>query len=66
MIVQFQFAVFVMHNGGAEWENKFGNHPDEFFNWDCHISHVKNKLSKSNYAINSTKNILPLHIRKLL
>ena len=43
-----------------------GHHLDEFLNWDCHISHVKNKLSKSNYAIKSTKNILPLHIRKLL
>ena len=39
---------------------------DEFLSWDPHISYVKNKLSKSNYAINSSKNFIPLRIRKLL
>ena len=39
---------------------------DEFLIWDHHINHVKNKLSKSNYAINSAKNFMPLPVRKLL
>ena len=43
-----------------------GIHLDEFLDFDHHISHVKNKLSKSNYAINSVKNFVPLHIRKML
>ena len=34
-----------------------GHHLDEFLTWENHIKHVKNKLSKSNYAINSTKKL---------
>ena len=43
-----------------------GHFLDEFLSWDCHINHVKNKLSKSNYAICSSKNCMPLPVRKLL
>ena len=43
-----------------------GHHLDEFMSWDHHISHVKNKISKTNYVINSSKNFVPLQIRKLL
>ena len=50
-------------------ENSFkfvGHHLDEFLTWDYHINHIKNKLSRSNYLINSSKNVFPLHIRKQL
>ena len=54
-------------NNCEEKSFKFvGHHLDEFLTWDEHASYVKNKLSKSNYAINSSKNLLPLTIRKLL
>ena len=43
-----------------------GHFLDEFLLFDHHINHIKNKLSKSNFAINSSKKFLPLHIRKLL
>ena len=43
-----------------------GIHLDEFLDFECQINHVKNKLSKSNYAINSIKNFVPLFVRKML
>ena len=53
--------------GCQETSFKFvGHHLDEFLSWDEHISHVKSKLAKSNYLINSSKNVFPLHIRKQL
>ena len=41
-----------------------GLHIDEHLSWDHQVQHVHNKLSSGNYAINSAKNFLPLHIRK--
>ena len=42
--------------GCPETSFKFvGHHLDEFLSWDFHINHIKNKLSKSNYLINSSK-----------
>ena len=53
--------------GCTETSFKFvGHHLDEFLTWDYHLNHIKNKLSKSNYLINTSKNIFPLHIRKQL
>ena len=53
--------------GCEETSFKFvGHHLDEFLSWDRHIQLVENKLSKSNFLINSSKNIFPLHIRKQL
>ena len=40
-----------------------GHHLDEFLSWNFHINHVHSKLASSNYAINISKNFLPLHIR---
>ena len=37
---------------------------DEYLTWEHQVQHVHNKLSSGNYAINSAKNVLPLHIRK--
>ena len=53
--------------GCKEESFKFvGHHLDEFLDWDHHIAHIKNKLSKSNYVISCSKNIIPLSVRKLL
>ena len=43
-----------------------GQHIDENLTWEYHIAHVKKKLSTANYLISSSKNFLPLHIRKVL
>ena len=46
---------------------KFVGHViDDKLNWDGHIEHVSKKLASSNFAINSSKNYLPLKIRKTL
>ena len=45
---------------------KFVGHVlDEKMSWEGHINHISKKLASANYAINSTKNFLPLKIRKL-
>ena len=53
---------------GSECTNKYfkfvGLYLDEHLTWDHQVQHVHNKLSSGNYAINSAKNVLPLHIRK--
>ena len=53
---------------GSECTNKYfkfvGLYLDEHLTWDHQVQHVHNKLSSGNYAINSAKNFLPLHIRK--
>ena len=46
---------------------KFVGHVlDDQLTWDGHIEHVCKKLASANFAINSTKNFLPLQIRKTL
>ncbi len=37
---------------------------DEHLTWDSQINNVHGKLAAGNYAINSTKNFVPLHIRR--
>lgn len=41
-----------------------GHFLDEHLTWEHHVHHVHSRLSSGNYAINSAKNFLPLHIRK--
>ena len=46
---------------------KFVGHVlDDKFTWQGHVDHVCTKLASANYAINTTKNLLPLKIRKNL
>ena len=46
---------------------KFVGHViDDKLVWDGHIQHICRKLSSANFAINSTKNFMPLQIRKTL
>ena len=46
---------------------KFVGHVlDDKLAWDGHINHICKKLSSANFAINSTKNFMPLKIRKTL
>ena len=46
---------------------KFVGHVlDDQLTWEGHIEHVCKKLASANFAINSTKNFLPLQIRKTL
>ena len=39
---------------------------DDKLNWDGHVEHIAKKLASANYGINSSKNFLPLQIRKTL
>ena len=44
---------------------KFVGHVlDDKFTWEGHIQHVIKKLASANFALNSSKNFLPLKIRK--
>ena len=46
---------------------KFVGHVlDDRMSFEGHVQHVSKKLASSNFAINSTKNFLPLRIRKTL
>ena len=46
---------------------KFVGHVlDDKFSWEGHVKHICKKLSSANFAINSTKNFMPLQIRKTL
>ena len=46
---------------------KFVGHVlDDKLSWEGHIEHISKKLASANYAINSSKNFLPLSIRKTL
>ena len=46
---------------------KFVGHVlDDKFTWEGHLNHISKKLSSANFAINSSKNFLPLQIRKLI
>ena len=54
-------------NGCKEKYFKFVGHVlDDKLSWEGHIGHISKKLASANFAINSTKNFLPLKIRKLL
>ena len=39
---------------------------DDKLTWEGHIEHIAKKLASANFGINSSKNFLPLHIRKTL
>ena len=39
---------------------------DENLTWEGHIEHIGKKLASANFAINSSKNFLPLRIRKTI
>ena len=46
---------------------KFVGHVlDDRLNWEGHIEHITKKLASANFGINSSKNFLPLQIRKTL
>ena len=46
---------------------KFVGHViDDKMTWQGHVEHICKKLASSNYAINTTKNFIPLKLRKLL
>jgi hypothetical protein len=46
---------------------KFVGHVlDDNLTWVGHVEHICKKLSSANFAINSSKNFLPLHIRKMI
>ena len=46
---------------------KFVGHVlDENLSWEGHIEHIAKKLASANFAINSSKNFLPLKIRKTI
>ena len=62
-----QDAIDRIGHGCKETSFKFVGHViDEFLEWNDHIKHVVTKLSKGNYIIAKSKNMVPLKIRKSL
>ena len=53
---------------GSNFSEKYfkyvGHVIDDQLNWNGHIEHITKKLASANYAINCSKNFLPLNIRK--
>ena len=46
---------------------KFVGHVlDENLTWEGHVEHLAKKLASANFAVNSSKNFLPFHIRKTI
>ena len=46
---------------------KFVGHVlDDRLSWEGHVEHICKKLASANFGINSSKNFLPLNIRKIL
>ena len=46
---------------------KFVGHVlDENLTWEGHTEHLAKKLASANFAVNSSKNFLPSHIRKTI
>ena len=46
---------------------KFVGHVlDDRLSWEGHIEHINKKMASANFGINSSKNFLPLNIRKML
>ena len=46
---------------------KFVGHVlDENLTWEGHVDHLAKKLASANFAVNSSKNFLPFHIRKTI
>ena len=46
---------------------KFVGHViDDNLSWEGHVQHICKKLASANYALNSTKNFLPLKIRRTI
>ena len=55
---------------GSECKEKYfkfvGHVLDDKLSWTGHVEHICKKLASANYAINSSKNFLPLKIRKMI
>ena len=55
---------------GSECKEKYfkfvGHVLDDKLSWTGHVEHICKKLASANYAINSSKNVLPLKIRKMI
>ena len=43
-----------------------GHFIDDNLSWEGHVQHICKKLASANYALNSTKNFLPLKIRRTI
>ena len=55
---------------GSQCKEKYfkfvGHVLDDKLSWQGHVQHICKKLASANFAINSTKNFLPLKIRRTL
>ena len=46
---------------------KFVGHVlDDRLSWEGHVQHILKKLACANFGINSSKNFIPLHLRKII
>ena len=55
---------------GSDCKEKYfkfvGHVLDDKLTWVGHIEHICKKLASANYALNTSKNFLPLNIRKMI
>ena len=60
----------VIEQIGSDCKEKYfkfvGHVLDDKLSWQGHVQHICKKLSSANFAINSTKNVMPLKIRRSL
>ena len=60
----------IVEQVGSKCKDKYfrfvGHVLDDKMSWEGHVDHIAKKLASANFGINSSKNVLPLQIRKTL
>ena len=60
----------IVEQVGSKCKDKYfrfvGHVLDDKLSWEGHVEHIAKKLASANFGINSSKNFLPLQIRKTL
>ena len=65
-----KFGDTIIEQIGTDCKEKYfkfvGHVLDDKLSWEGHIEHISKKLASANFAINSSKNFVPIKIRKNL
>ena len=63
-----KFGDTIIEQIGTDCKEKYfkfvGHVLDDKLSWEGHIEHISKKLASANFAINSSKNFVPIKIRK--
>ena len=67
---KLQIGSQIIEQVGTNCKEKYfkfvGHVIDDKFSWEGHVQHITKKLASANFGINSSKNFLPMQIRKTL